>query len=76
MSPRKGRQYDHPGGHGKSLGANRKTQLDEMIEKEVISPVVTPTLWASQLLVTPEKNGDIRTCLDPGNGMVMVTQFQ
>ena len=42
-----------------------KTELDTLIDKEVITPVKEPTSWVSSMVVAQKKNGKIRICLDP-----------
>ena len=42
-----------------------KSELDHMVEKDIIAPVTTPTPWVSSLVVVPKKNGKLRLCLDP-----------
>ena len=42
-----------------------KTELDTMVNKEIIAPVTEPTPWVSSMVVTQKKNGKIRICLDP-----------
>ena len=42
-----------------------KSELDKMVEQEIICPVTTPTPWVSSLVVVSKPNGKIRLCLDP-----------
>ena len=42
-----------------------KSELDKMVEQEIISPVTTPTPWVSSLVVVSKPNGKLRLCLDP-----------
>ena len=42
-----------------------KTQLDDMVKNEVISPVKEPTDWVSSLVVVEKKNKKLRICIDP-----------
>ena len=42
-----------------------KKTLDNLVDKEVISPVDKPTDWLSNMVKTPKKNGELRICLDP-----------
>ena len=42
-----------------------KKELDRMIQKGVIVPVVEPTEWVSSMVVEHKPNGGIRICLDP-----------
>ena len=41
-----------------------KTELDKMVQEEIIAPVETPTSWVSSL-VCVEKPNKLRICLDP-----------
>ena len=47
-----------------SQGKLRKT-LNDLVNKKVITPVVTPTDWVSSLVITEKKNKELRLCLDP-----------
>ena len=42
-----------------------KSELDKMVEQEIIHPVTTPTSWVSSLVVVAKPNGKLRLCLDP-----------
>ena len=42
----------------------RKT-LNDLVNKKVITPVVTPTDWVSSLVITEKKNKELRLYLDP-----------
>lgn len=48
-----------------SMEEKVKTELDNMIEKKVITPEPEPTEWVSQMVAAQKKNGEIRICLDP-----------
>ena len=42
-----------------------KSELDKMVEQEIIHPVTTPTSWVSSLVVVAKPNGKLWLCLDP-----------
>ena len=42
-----------------------KQELDNMVEKEVITQENEPTDWVSQMVAARKKNDEIRICLDP-----------
>lgn len=42
-----------------------KSELERMVEQEIIYPVTTPTPWVSSLVVVSKPNGKLRLCLDP-----------
>ena len=42
-----------------------KSELDAMVEKQVIVPVTEPTPWVSSMVVVQKKNNKLRICLDP-----------
>ena len=42
-----------------------KTELDLMVDKEIIAPVTEPTPWVSSMVVAQKKDGKVRICLDP-----------
>lgn len=42
-----------------------KSELDKMMEQEIICPVTTPTPWVSSLVIVSKPNGKMRLCLDP-----------
>ena len=48
-----------------SLTVKVKHELDHLSAKNVITPVQQPTDWVSNLVVTMQKSGDLRVCLDP-----------
>lgn len=39
-------------------------KIDELLEADIIEPVLEPTPWVSPIVVVPKKEGDIRLCLD------------
>lgn len=39
-------------------------KLDELLDKDIIEIVDTPSRWVSPMVIEPKKNGDIRVCLD------------
>ncbi|XP_064629251.1 uncharacterized protein K02A2.6-like [Lineus longissimus] len=43
-----------------------KKKLDELVEKDVLATVETPTDWVNQYVIAEKQNGDIRLCIDPG----------
>ena len=42
-----------------------KSELDAMVEKQVIVPVTEPTPWVSSMVVVQKKNNKLRIYLDP-----------
>lgn len=42
-----------------------KETLDQLVLTDVIVPVIEPTKWVNNLVVTEKKNGSLRLCLDP-----------
>lgn len=42
-----------------------KETLDQLVQTDVIAPVLEPTKWVNSLVVTEKKNGSLRLCLDP-----------
>jgi len=48
-----------------ALKARVKTELDRLVEEQVVVPIHEPTDWVSSLAVATKKNGDIRVCIDP-----------
>lgn len=42
-----------------------KTELDMMVDKQIIAPVTEPTPWVSSMVVAQKKDGRVRICLDP-----------
>ena len=48
-----------------SLRKTVKTELDAMVENQIIAPVTEPTQWVSSMVVTQKKDGRVCICLDP-----------
>ncbi|GFR81757.1 transposon Ty3-I Gag-Pol polyprotein [Elysia marginata] len=48
-----------------AMKAKLKTELGDMVKRDITTPVEEPTPWVSQLVVTPKPNGRLRVCLDP-----------
>ena len=42
-----------------------KFELESLVNKGIITPVVEPTQWVSQLAVAEKRNGKLRICIDP-----------
>ena len=42
-------------------------ELDYLIEEEIITEQVEPTLWVSSVMFLRKPNGEVRVCLDPSN---------
>ena len=42
-------------------------ELDYLIEEEIITEQVEPTLWVSSVTFPRKSNGEVRLCLDPSN---------
>ena len=42
-------------------------ELDYLIEEEIITEQVEPTLWVSSVTFPRKPNGEVRVCLDPSN---------
>ena len=42
-----------------------KAKLDELVHRKVISSVLEPTDWVSEMAIVKKTNGDIRICIDP-----------
>ena len=42
-----------------------KTELDNLVERGVITHINEPTDWVSQMAVVNKKNGSLRICIDP-----------
>ena len=42
-----------------------KTELAQLEELGVISPVDKPTPWVSSIVITTKKSGDLRICIEP-----------
>ena len=42
-----------------------KSELDAMVEKQIIAPVTKPTQWVSSMVVAQKKDGRVCICLDP-----------
>ena len=42
-------------------------ELDYLIEEEIITEQVEPTLWVSSVTFPSKPNGEVRVCLDPSN---------
>ena len=42
-------------------------ELDYLIEEEIITEQVEPTLWVSSVMFPMKPNGEVRVCLDPSN---------
>ena len=42
-------------------------ELDYLIEEEIITEQVEPTLWVSSVTFLRKPNGEVRVCLDPSN---------
>ena len=42
-----------------------KTELEMMVDKEIIAPVTESTPWVSSMVVAQKKDGRLRICLDP-----------
>ena len=41
-----------------------KTELDQLVQAEVIAPVIEATDWVHPMVVVPKPNGGIRLCID------------
>ncbi|KAL8565639.1 hypothetical protein ACOMHN_063470 [Nucella lapillus] len=41
-----------------------KQQIEDMVKREIISPVTEPTSWCSGIVVVPKPNGSVRICVD------------
>ncbi|XP_048577104.1 uncharacterized protein K02A2.6-like [Nematostella vectensis] len=48
-----------------ALRPQLKKTLNDLVDKEIIAPVTTPTSWISSMVVVPKKDGKLRICLDP-----------
>jgi len=42
-----------------------KIELDKMVADKIITPVTEPTDWVSSVLAVLNKDGSVRSCLDP-----------
>ena len=42
-----------------------KTELDAMVDQEIIRPITEPTDWVNSLTYASKANGKLRICLDP-----------
>ena len=42
-----------------------KRELDNLVERGVLEPVIEPTRWVSQMAVVRKSNGRLRLCIDP-----------
>ena len=42
-------------------------ELDYLIEEEIITEQIEPTLWVSSVTFPRKPNGEVRVCLDPSN---------
>ena len=42
-----------------------KEKLDQLVEEEILAPVIEPTPWISSMVVVPKSDGRLRICLDP-----------
>ena len=42
-----------------------KSELDTVVQNNIIAPVTEPTKWVSSMVVVQKKNKKIRICLNP-----------
>lgn len=42
-----------------------KNKLDDMVNRNIISPCINPSPWVSKMVVVEKPNKDVRICLDP-----------
>ena len=42
-----------------------KSELDRLVEKDIIAPVEVPTDWISSFVVVTKPSGKVRLCIDP-----------
>ena len=42
-----------------------KTTLNDLVKRNIIAPVTSPTDWVSSLVIPEKKNKDLRLCIDP-----------
>lgn len=48
-----------------ALRDSLKGTLDDLVKRQIITPVTEPTPWINSIVVVPKKNGTLRICLDP-----------
>ena len=48
-----------------ALEEKLKNELNNLCALKVITPVNTPTDWASNIVVATKKSGDLRVCINP-----------
>ena len=42
-----------------------KKTLDQLVEQDILAPVMEPTPWISSMVTVPKSDGRLRICLDP-----------
>ena len=42
-----------------------KSEIDNLVNAGVLTPITEPTDWVSQMAIVTKKNGDLRICIDP-----------
>ena len=48
-----------------ALQSKLKEELDDLVKRNVITPVTEPTEWCSQISIQTKKNGNLRGCIYP-----------
>ena len=48
-----------------AIDGSVKEELDRLVEKGVLVPVIEPTAWVSQMAVVHKPSGKLRICIDP-----------